>query len=71
MKVLIIECDAEELRANRTVLDNITEAISSFTESFAGARLNNKQIAAAFAEMADKENEEAEDDQTDNSDPSV
>lgn len=36
MKLMLIECDAEELRANRTVLDGIAEAIGSFTRALAG-----------------------------------
>ena len=51
MKILIIECDAEELRANRTVLDNITEALSGFTRSFAGFDLTPEQAADALKQM--------------------
>lgn len=32
MKLMLIECDAEELRANRTVLDGIAEAIDHSQE---------------------------------------
>ena len=60
MKVLLIECNAEELRANRTVMDGITEAISSFTRAFAGFDVSADTVAAAMAEAA--EAEEAEDD---------
>ena len=58
MKILLIECDAEELRANRTIMDGITEAISSFTRSFAGFDVSADTVAAAMAKAA--EDEEAE-----------
>lgn len=61
MRILIIECDAEELRANRTVMDNITEALSSFTRSFAGFDVDKDVVAAAMAKM----NEEEQTDDTD------
>lgn len=54
MKILLIECDAEELRANRTVLDDITEAISSFTRSFAGV----EDYAAYLANQEEVQEEE-------------
>jgi hypothetical protein len=56
MKVIMIECIAEELRANRTVMDSITEALSGFTRSLAGIDLNNEQVA----EVLEKMNEEKE-----------
>lgn len=51
MKVLIIECDAEELRANRTILDNISETLSSFTRSLAGFDVTPEQAADALKQM--------------------
>lgn len=58
MKILMIECDAEELRANRTVLDEITEAISYFTRSFAGVEINNNDLAEYYANQKDVQEEE-------------
>lgn len=36
MKIFMVECNAEELRANRTLLDNLNEAISNFTRPMFG-----------------------------------
>ena len=58
MKVIMIECTAEELRANRTVMDSITEALSGFTRSLAGIDLDNEQVAKVLNKM--NEEEEAE-----------
>ena len=62
MRIFMIECDADELRANRTVMDNITEALSSFTRTFAGFDVDRDSVAAAMAKAAEDEAEEAEDD---------
>lgn len=62
MKIIMIECTAEELRANRTVMDSITEALSGFTRSFMGIDLDNEQVAEALGKMNKKEDaEESED----------
>jgi len=63
MKVIMIECTAEELRANRTVMDSITEALSGFTRSLAGIDLDNKQVAEVLGKMNEEEEleEESED----------
>lgn len=60
MKILIIEATAEELKANRTVMDSVNEALNSFTDSLCG--VNNIDYAKAFASMneSDKESEEEE-----------
>lgn len=55
MKVIMIECTAEELRANRTVMDSITEALSGFTRSLAGIDLDNAQIAEVLGKMNEEE----------------
>lgn len=57
MKILMIECSAEELRANRTVMDNITEALSVFTRSFAGFDVTPEMMANA-KEMMEQDDEE-------------
>lgn len=62
MKILIVECTAEELRANRTVMDSLTEALSGFTRSLAGVDLTPEQTAKALAKAAEKEEQEEEND---------
>ena len=56
MKLMLIECDAEELRANRTVLDGIAEAIGAFTRALAGVEIPPEK----FAEIMKKTNTEEE-----------
>ena len=58
MRILIIEATAEESRANRTVLDNVNEALNRFTDSFVG--VNNIDYAKVLASMnkSDEESEE-------------
>lgn len=51
MKLMLIECDAEELRANRTVLDGIAEAIGSFTRAFAGVDLPPDRLAKVMEKI--------------------
>ena len=41
MKIFIIECNAEELRANRTIMDSISETLSNFTRAFCGADVDD------------------------------
>ena len=36
MKILIVECTAEELKASGTVMDNVNEALNNFTDSLFG-----------------------------------
>ncbi|MBO7715352.1 MAG: hypothetical protein J6S85_17425 [Methanobrevibacter sp.] len=57
MKLMLIECDAEELRANRTVLDGIAEAIGSFTRALAGVDLPPDKLAE-YMKKANTEKEE-------------
>lgn len=61
MKILILECTAEELRANRTVIDCLTDALNKFTDSLCGVRLNPEEAAAVlsnFGEEADNPDQE-------------
>ena len=60
MKILIVECTADELKANRTVMDNVNEVLNSFTDSLFG--VNNIDYSKAFASM-NKSNEEAEEEE--------
>ena len=61
MKILIIECTAEELKANRTVMDNVNEVLNNFTDSLFG--VNNIDCAKAFASMNKHDKESEEDDE--------
>lgn len=59
MKLMLIECDAEELRANRTVLDSIADAIGSFARAIAwGDKLDDEN---EFKEEEDQETADKED----------
>ena len=53
----MIECTAEELKANRTVMDSITDAISGFTQSLVGVSLSQDDIIMALNNMSDAEDE--------------
>lgn len=57
MKILMIECTAEELRANRTIMDSITDAISGFTQSLVGVNLSQDDIIRVLNNMSDEEEE--------------
>lgn len=61
MKIYFIECTAEELRANRTIMDNITEAMSSITRSFAGFDVTPEQMAEAMANNEEPDEEDEDD----------
>ena len=63
MKILIIECDAEELRANRTVMETITEVLSGFTRPFAGVDLNPENVEKYMAENLTEENDDLQQDE--------
>lgn len=59
MKIIYIECDAEELRANRTILDNLAEVFSSITRTIGGVDVTPEMIAKAYEDSEDsKESEE-------------
>lgn len=62
MKLMLIECDAEELRANRTVLDGIAEAIGSFTRALAGVDLPPDKLAE-YMKKANTEEEEIQEEE--------
>lgn len=57
MKLMLIECNAEELRANRTILDGIAEALGSFTRAFAGVDLPPDQLAQVMKKINEEEEE--------------
>lgn len=60
MKLMLIECNAEELRANRTVLDGISEAIGSFTRALTGVELPPNAFAEALKKYDSEEEIEEE-----------
>lgn len=53
----MLECTAEELEANRTIMDNITEAIGKFTRAFAGINVDRETIANYTAMVNDDDQE--------------
>ena len=60
MKIFIVECNAKELRANRTILDTITDVLSNFAETLCGANISKDAVAAHLA-TKDEEEEETDD----------
>lgn len=58
MKIIMIEATAEELRANRTVMDSITEALSTFSQSLVGVNLSKDAIAKCLEDMSEDDEEE-------------
>ena len=55
MKLLILECSAEELRANRTVMDTLNETLSSFTRPMFGVDIDVSKLD--YEESEDDNNE--------------
>jgi len=58
MKIIMIECTAEELEANKTIADSITEALSKFTRRLVGIDLDSSQAAEVLREMNKEEETE-------------
>ena len=58
MKVIMIEATAEELKANRTIMDSITDALSTFSQSLVGINLGKDSIINALADMSEDNTEE-------------
>jgi len=56
MKIIMIDCDAEEIRANRTLFDSITDAISGFVSN-----MNNAGITPEMLGALHEDEEETED----------
>lgn len=55
MKIMMIECNAEELRANRTVMDSIVDTMNQFAGNLFGV---NKIDWSKFNEYQESENNE-------------
>ena len=58
MKVIMIEATAEELRANRTVLDTLTDALSGFTQNLVGINVSKDALVKTLANMSEEDAEE-------------
>lgn len=57
MKIIMIECDADEIKANRTLFDSITDAVRQFTSNFRNAGFTSEMLAALHR---DDEKEDAD-----------
>ena len=60
MKIIMIECTAEELEANKTIADSITEALSKFTRRLVGIDLDSSQAAEVLRKINKEEEAEEE-----------
>lgn len=61
MKIIMIEATAEELKANRTLMDGITDAVNNFAQALVGpVRLSSAEIAEALAKAEAEEDPEDE-----------
>ena len=56
----MIECTAEELEANKTIAESITEALSKFTRRLVGIDLDNARAVEILRKMNKEEETEAE-----------
>lgn len=45
MKIFMMECNDEELKANKTIVESICDAISNFTTALCGVELNSDMLA--------------------------
>lgn len=54
----MIECDAEEIRANRTLFDSITNAVSNFVSNMNNAGITPEMLAALHEDEEETESEE-------------
>lgn len=58
MKIIMIECDAEEIKANRTLFDSVTDAVSNFVSHLHNEGITPEMMAALHGE----DESESEDD---------
>lgn len=58
MTIIMIEATAEELQANRTVMDNVNAVLNRFTDRLCG--VNNIDYTKAMVAVLDKEEPEEE-----------
>lgn len=45
MKIMMLECNQEELKANKTIVESICDAIGNFTTALCGVELNSEMLA--------------------------
>ncbi len=45
MKIFMMECNEEELKANKTIVESICDAISNFTTALCGVELDSETLA--------------------------
>ena len=55
MKILIVECTAEELRENRTVMDTLNETLSNFTRPLFGVDIDVSKVSDVSDDTQDEE----------------
>lgn len=55
MKIIMIDCNAEEIRANRTLFDSITNAVSSFVSNMSNEGITPEMLAALHEDEEDEE----------------
>lgn len=60
MKVIYIECNAEEMRANRTIIDNLAEMFGTITRAIGGIDVTPEMMASAMSQDEDSEEESEE-----------
>lgn len=60
MKIIMIECDAEEMRANRTIMDTLTDAVNKLTDSMFGENISRKSVISALANVNEEEEGDGE-----------
>lgn len=53
MKVIYIECNEDELKANRTMLDNLADTFSAITRAIGGVDVTPEMIAKAYEDSED------------------
>lgn len=63
MKIIYIEASAEDMRANRTILDSITEALSGVSRTLSGIDLDPAAVASYMAKVEEEEEDEGEKDE--------
>lgn len=58
MKIFMMECNQEELKANKTIVESICEGLSKFTTALCGVEFTPEMLARyeRDQEAADEEN---------------
>jgi len=58
MKIIMIDCNAEEIRANRTLFDSITDAVSNFVSNMNNAGITPETLSALHEDEEETEDSE-------------